>query len=32
MVDLGRWLDGTFKVREPARPEDLEESDAPAGE
>ena len=25
MVDLGRWLDGTYKITEPAKPEDLEE-------
>jgi endogenous inhibitor of DNA gyrase (YacG/DUF329 family) len=23
MVDLGRWLDGTYSVSEPAEPEDL---------
>ena len=28
LVDLGRWLDGTYTVSEPASPEDLE----PAGE
>jgi endogenous inhibitor of DNA gyrase (YacG/DUF329 family) len=32
MVDLGRWLDGTYKVREPVKPEDFEELDASAGE
>ncbi len=26
MVDLGRWLDGTYKITEPASPEGLEES------
>lgn len=26
MVDLGRWLDGTYKVSEPAKPEDLEQA------
>jgi len=24
MVDLGRWLDGTYRVSEPLTPEDLE--------
>ena len=24
MIDLGRWLDGTYRVSEPARPEQLE--------
>jgi endogenous inhibitor of DNA gyrase (YacG/DUF329 family) len=23
MVDLGRWLDGTYTIDEPASPEDL---------
>ena len=32
MVDLGRWLDGSYKVSEPANPADLEESGAPADE
>jgi endogenous inhibitor of DNA gyrase (YacG/DUF329 family) len=35
MVDLGKWLDGTYRIREEARPEDLEqaadESDQPLG-
>jgi endogenous inhibitor of DNA gyrase (YacG/DUF329 family) len=26
LVDLGRWLDGTYKVSEPATPEDLEKA------
>ncbi len=26
MVDLGRWLDGTYKITEPASPEGLNES------
>jgi len=26
MVDLGRWLDGTYKVSEPASPQDLEKA------
>jgi endogenous inhibitor of DNA gyrase (YacG/DUF329 family) len=25
LVDLGRWLDGTYRVSEPLKPEDLEE-------
>ena len=24
MVDLGRWLDGTYTISEPASPEDVE--------
>ena len=27
MVDLGRWLDGTYCVSEPATPDDLENAD-----
>ena len=23
MVDLGRWLDGTYKITKPAEPDDL---------
>ncbi len=26
LVDLGRWLDGTYTVSEPAGPEDLEQA------
>lgn len=26
MVDLGRWLDGTYRISEPAAPEDLEQT------
>ena len=26
MVDLGRWLDGTYKITEPASPAEIEES------
>lgn len=25
LVDLGRWLDGTYRVSEPLKPEDFEE-------
>jgi endogenous inhibitor of DNA gyrase (YacG/DUF329 family) len=25
MIDLGRWLDGTYRVSEPADPEDYDE-------
>lgn len=25
LVDLGRWLDGTYRVSEPDEPEDLEQ-------
>jgi endogenous inhibitor of DNA gyrase (YacG/DUF329 family) len=32
MVDLGRWLDGTYKVTEPAKPEDFEQSESTADE
>lgn len=24
-VDLGRWLDGTYRISEPAKPDDLEQ-------
>ena len=27
LVDLGRWLDGTYQISEPAKPEDLEQLD-----
>ena len=27
MVDLGRWLDGTYTISEPATPEDLEQAE-----
>ncbi len=27
MVDLGRWLDGTYTVNDPAEPEDVEEGE-----
>lgn len=30
MVDLGRWLDGTYRVSEPASPEDIERASKPA--
>ncbi|UCE59967.1 MAG: DNA gyrase inhibitor YacG [Phycisphaerales bacterium] len=26
LVDLGRWLDGSYTITEPARPEDLDEA------
>ena len=26
MVDLGRWFDGTYKISEPATPEDGQQS------
>ncbi len=26
MVDLGRWLDGTYKITEPATPDDFDEA------
>ena len=26
MVDLGRWLDGTYSISEPVTPEDVEET------
>jgi endogenous inhibitor of DNA gyrase (YacG/DUF329 family) len=26
MVDLGRWLDGTYKISEPASAKDFEET------
>ena len=26
MVDLGRWLDGTYRVSDPASPEDLDQA------
>jgi endogenous inhibitor of DNA gyrase (YacG/DUF329 family) len=26
MVDLGRWLDGTYTVSEPASPQELEDT------
>jgi endogenous inhibitor of DNA gyrase (YacG/DUF329 family) len=26
MIDLGRWLDGTYTVSEPASPEDVEQT------
>ncbi len=26
MVDLGRWLDGTYAIHEPALPQDLDEA------
>lgn len=26
LVDLGRWLDGTYIVSEPAKPDDLEQA------
>ncbi len=32
MVDLGRWLDGTYKVSEPAKPEAFEQSEPAADE
>ncbi|RME39768.1 MAG: DNA gyrase inhibitor YacG [Planctomycetota bacterium] len=28
LVDLGRWLDGTYRVSEPLQPQDLENLDA----
>jgi len=27
MVDLGRWLDGTYRVSEPAEPEKLRDDE-----
>jgi endogenous inhibitor of DNA gyrase (YacG/DUF329 family) len=27
MVDLGRWLDGTYNISDPARPDDLSAGD-----
>ncbi len=27
MVDLGRWLDGTYAVSEPLKPDDLPDAD-----
>jgi len=29
LIDLGRWFDGTYRVSEPAAPEDLERGDLP---
>lgn len=28
LVDLGRWLDGSYRVSEPAKPEDLEQAES----
>lgn len=28
MVDLGRWLDGTYRISEPIKPQDLERDEA----
>jgi len=27
MVDLGRWLDGTYRISEAAKPEDLKQDE-----
>lgn len=32
MVDLGRWLDGTYAVSDPLTAADLEENDNASGE
>jgi len=32
MIDLGRWLDGTYAVSEPISPADLDFSDENSGE
>lgn len=32
MVDLGKWLDGTYTVSEPLKPSDLEEWEELEGE
>ncbi|UCC29950.1 MAG: DNA gyrase inhibitor YacG [Phycisphaerales bacterium] len=28
MVDLGRWLNGTYRISEPIKPQDLERDEA----